>query len=156
MPCIGQPGSVKIVAVACVGVDSPFQCLQYRGMATSEILEVWRSGATERLHDLLSPAAVFSSPYADYDGRTKASHLLRLVGATLEEVQPSTTWGNETQTLTTFTAKVSGDPLDGVILEMHGDGALTHVTLFLRPFASLRLAMRQMVERLDRDPVPET
>lgn len=125
-------------------------------MAGSQILNAWRTGATDRLPSLMSEDAVFSSPYADYAGRGVASHVLRLVGVTLDEVEPTGTWGDGKHSLTTFTAQVSGHPLEGLVHEEGTADVLTHVTLWLRSFDSLKVAMRQMARRLEHDPVRET
>jgi len=123
-------------------------------MVTSAILDAWSNGDAAVLADALDDDVTFSSPYQDYEGRATAARVLALVGETLEGVGRCRSWGNDEHSITTFTASVEGLPLEGVILEEREAHMLTQVTLYLRPFESLRAAMKQMRGRLAEKPPP--
>ena len=123
-------------------------------MVASAILNAWYSGDVALLRGALDDNVTFSSPYQDYEGSARAAHLLALVGETLKEVRRCRSWGNDEHSITKFTASVDDLPLEGVILEERTAELLTQVTLFIRPFESIKVAMKQMRGRLAENPPP--
>jgi hypothetical protein len=130
-------------------------CLYYRGMDYSSVLSAWRTGDTGSLSDLLAEDATFSSPVADYHGRGNASHILGLIAGVLEAVNQTGAWGDDREGVYAFVARVAEHELQGVLREERADtGKLTHVTLFLRPYAVLRMSINRMREALEQSPLP--
>jgi hypothetical protein len=124
-------------------------------MTRSVILQAWRSGETGTLPGLLAENATFSSPVADYVGAVSASHVLALIARVLEDVLPGPEWDAGNETVTAFTARFHGEEMQGMLREQRdGSNALVHVTLFLRPYRTLRAAIERMGELLARSPVP--
>lgn len=119
----------------------------------SSVLSAWRSG--DSLSDALADDVTFSSPVADYHGRPNASHILGLIAEVLEEVDQTAAWGDDRESVYAFTARVADHELQGIVREERAEtGKLTHVTLFLRPYAVLRTAIGRMREALERSPLP--
>jgi hypothetical protein len=105
---------------------------------------------------LFAADAVFSSPVADYEGRERACHLLGLIAGVVKEVEPTAEWSEGGATVSAFVARVDGLRLEGMLCEERdASGALVHVTLFLRPFKTLRVAIGRMGELLEANPLPE-
>lgn len=120
------------------------------------ILDTWHAASTARLPDLLAADAVFSSPVADYHGRERASHLLGLIVDVIEHVEPTAEWGAAGDSVSAFIASVDGARLEGIVRERRdAAGKVTHVTLFLRPFAELRTAIARMRALLETNPLPD-
>jgi hypothetical protein len=123
-------------------------------MTRSVILQAWRSGEAGTLASLLAENATFSSPVADYVGAVSASHVLALIPRVLEDVRPGTEWDAGNETVTAFTARFQGEEMQGMLREQRdGSNALVHVTLFLRPYRTLRAAIERMGELLARTPM---
>lgn len=119
----------------------------------SLVLNAWRDGTTASLRDLLAADAVFSSPVADYPGRERAARVLGLIPEVLERMEPVDGWGVPGDGAVSFVASVHGRRLEGVLLERRdAAGAVTHVTLFLRPLKELRIAIGRMRVLLEADP----
>ncbi|TQM13644.1 nuclear transport factor 2 family protein [Pseudonocardia kunmingensis] len=124
-------------------------------MTAPSVLDVWRSGRTDRLAGLVADDVVFSSPAADYRGRDAACHVLGLVARVLEQVERTAEWGSGDETVAAFTARVADGQLHGMLRERRDHaGALLHVTLFLRPYRTLRVAIGRMRELLEDEPLP--
>jgi hypothetical protein len=124
-------------------------------MESSLILAVWRTGGTGALTDLLAEDVTFSSPVADYHGRGNAAHMLGLIATVLEDVAPVQGWGDGREWLSAFTARVDDGELQGMLREERGPaGKLVQVTLFLRPYPVLRVAIAKMRQRLADSPLP--
>jgi hypothetical protein len=122
-------------------------------MTRSAILQAWRFGDTAALPGLLAENATFSSPVADYAGGQNASHMLRLIAQVLEDVRPGPEWNTGNETVSAFTARFQGAEMQGMLREQRdSSNALVHVTLFLRPYRTLRAAITQMGELLARSP----
>jgi DNA-binding HxlR family transcriptional regulator len=119
------------------------------------IIQAWQSGDAGALKGLLAQNATFSSPVTDYVGDANVSHMLGLIAQVLEDVRPGPEWNAGDETVSEFTARCQGDEMQGVLREQRDvSGALVHVTLFLRPYRTLRTAIARMGELLARDPVP--
>ena len=98
--------------------------------------------------------ATFSSPVADYVGAASASQVLALIPRVLEDVRPGPEWDAGNETVAAFTARFHGEEMQGMLREQRdGSNALVHVTLFLRPYRTLRAAIERMGELLARSPV---
>jgi hypothetical protein len=123
---------------------------------SGSISDVWASGETDRLTELLAEDVVFSSPVADYEGRRRASHILGLIARVVEDVRTTARWEGDREAVSALTARVGSDRLDGMLREERdGSGSLVHVTLFLRPYRPLTAAIGRMRVLLDEDPLPE-
>ncbi|MFI5716794.1 hypothetical protein [Nocardia sp. NPDC051750] len=124
-------------------------------METSPILSAWQSGNTEQLAQTSTAELVFSSPVADYAGRDAALHMIRLISEVLENPGQTHRWSDGPEAFSRFTAHAAGDEVQGVLHEERDPaGRLVHVTLFLRPYSTLRAAMGAMRDLLDRSPLP--
>ena len=135
-------------------LDEPPRCLYFRGM-TSSIVSALRSGDIGSVSGELADDVVFSSPVADYRGRAAVSHLLGLISTVLEEVEPGREWIGDGGRVHAFTAQVSGEPIQGMLHETDGAaGTLAQITLFLRPYAALRIAIARMAGLLADSPLP--
>lgn len=133
---------------------SDVPCLYIRGM-TSGVIAPWRAGEADSFPDLLAEGATFSSPVADYHGRDDAAHVMGLIARVLEDVTPETAWGTERDTVGVFRADVDGAPVEGIVREQRdAAGALVHVTLFLRPYRTLGVAISRMGQLMSDDPLP--
>ena len=105
----------------------------------------------------LSEEIVFSSPVAEYRGRADVVHLLECIARVLSGLAATSEGSDGASRLTMLTARVGELPIDGVLREHHdASGRLTHATLFLRPYASLRVAIHQMAALLADDPLPSS
>jgi hypothetical protein len=64
--------------------------------------------------------------------------------------------GDERESVSAFTARVSDGELHGILREERGPaGTLVQVTLFLRPYSVLRAAIATMRQRLADAPLPQ-
>lgn len=133
-------------------------------MDARSLIDVLRDSDVEGLDALMRDDVRFRSPYTDYEGRAVVTHVLRLVGQVLEDVQPDDPdpSGSEvsprspTSRTTRFTAAVQGAPVQGVLCEdLDASGQLMEAVLFVRPYRELRTSLRLMRELLDRSPLPE-
>jgi len=119
------------------------------------ILAALSSGDIGGLAGLLAADAVFSSPVADYRGRERAAHLLGLIADVVEDVTPERAWIDGPESVTAFTATVSGKRLEGMLRESRdATGAIAQATLFLRPYGALKTAIGRMGVLLERHPAP--
>jgi hypothetical protein len=123
-------------------------------MDHSAVLSAWRWGDSGSFSDLLAEDATFSSPVADYHGRN-ASHILGLIAGVLDAVNQTGAWGDDRESVYAFTARVADHEVQGILCEERAEtGKLTHVTLFLRPYAVLRMSINRMREALEQSPLP--
>ncbi len=119
-------------------------------MTGSLILQAWRSRDAGALPGLLAENATFSSPVSDYVGRQSASRVLGLIAQVLEDVRPGQEWSAGDETVSAFTARFQGEDMQGMLREQRdGTNALARVTLFLRPYGTLRAAIARMGELMD-------
>ncbi|MBB5915685.1 hypothetical protein BJY24_004597 [Nocardia transvalensis] len=125
-------------------------------MTDSLILRAWQSKDSTQLPALLDEEAIFSSPVADYHGRTRAAHLLATIATVLDSVHQTRQWTDGREGIFAFTARFDDRELQGMLWEELSDsGSLTHVTLFLRPYRALRAAIAEMARRLEDSPPPQ-
>jgi hypothetical protein len=118
------------------------------------IIQAWQSGDSGAVRSLLAQNATFSSPATEYAGADNVSHVLRLIAQVLEDVRSGPEWNAGNDTVSAFTARCQGDEMQGMLREQRDvSGALVHVTLFLRPYRTLRTAMARVGELLDRNPL---
>lgn len=123
-------------------------------MTGSSVLTTWRNGDTEALAEILAPDAVFSSPVADYRGRPAVLHMLGLISQVLHEPDAVRRWSRDHDTVYRFRARVAGAEVQGMLHEERDEkGRLAHITLFLRPYSSLREAIRAMGRLLEQSPL---
>ncbi|MEV0251494.1 hypothetical protein AB0H76_33215 [Nocardia sp. NPDC050712] len=124
-------------------------------MVDGVVLPFWQSGDTAALTNRLAADAVFSSPVADYPGRAQTAHMLTLIATVIERVDRTGHWSSDREELCAFTARVDDHELQGMVREEYApDGSLEHVTLYLRPYRSLRAAMAKMAQRMEDSPLP--
>lgn len=96
----------------------------------------------------------FRSPFTDYQGRETVAGLVELICQVLEEVDIDVQLSNSTTTMSTFTAKVGEEPIQGVLVERDDDsGRLEEAMLTVRPYRGLRSAMAAMEGLMSRSPV---
>jgi hypothetical protein len=125
-------------------------------MNPSLIVSAWQSGDTRHLAGALAEDVTFSSPVTDYRGRANAAHMLGLIARALEQVETTAAWQLERDSVWAIAARAQGLELEGVLRESRDDaGRLVHVTLFLRPYRSLRQAIETMGALLAQSPLPE-
>jgi hypothetical protein len=114
-----------------------------------------RSASGADLTGVLAEDVRFHSPAADYEGRQDVAHLVTAISSVLEDVNATRRFSQGPATTTFFTATVDGHPLDGVLDERFApDGRIAEATLFLRPYAALRVAIGRMRLALAQDPLP--
>src|SRR5690349_4577199 len=107
--------------------------------------------------ELLAEDVVFSSPFADYQGREDVSHLFGLIARVIEAPTEGGTASDGRWLYTALSGGVEGRRVDAVVRERRDDaGRLTHAVLFLRPYRSLRAAMEAMGSLLATEPLPST
>jgi quercetin dioxygenase-like cupin family protein len=93
----------------------------------------------------LAADAVFHSPVADYEGRDRITALLGAVTEVVGAPRPSRVVEGSGETLLAFTAELAGSPGDGVLLAAgEPDGAISDLTLMVRPLATLLDAVDRM------------
>ncbi len=93
----------------------------------------------------LAPDAVFHSPVADYEDRDRIGAVLTAVTQVVTAPQRTRLIEGSDETLLAFTAELEGSPGDGVLLASGGrDGAISAVTLMVRPLATLLDAVDRM------------
>ncbi|MFZ0041921.1 MAG: nuclear transport factor 2 family protein [Solirubrobacteraceae bacterium] len=126
-------------------------------MSNPCVAELWQVGDLRSLALLLADDVTFSSPVADYHGRADAAHLLTLIPSVVDDLalgDPALAGGVR---FTSLSASVDGHPLEGLLREREDEqGKLAHVTLFLRPYHSLKIAIQAMGQRLAEAPLPST
>jgi len=93
----------------------------------------------------LAPDAVFHSPVADYEDRDRIGAVLTAVTQVVAAPQPTRLIEGSDETLLAFTAELEGSAGDGVLLATGGrDGAISDLTLMVRPLATLLDAVDRM------------
>ena len=93
----------------------------------------------------LAPDAVFHSPVTDYEGRDRIGLVLTAVTQVVAAPQPTRLIDGSDETLLAFTAELEGSAGDGVLLAIgERDGAISELTLMVRPLATLLDAVDRM------------
>ena len=93
----------------------------------------------------LAPDALFHSPVADYEGRDRIGAVLTAVTQVVAAPQPTRLIEGSDETLLAFTAELEGSAGDGVLLAAgERDGAVSELTLMVRPLATLLDAVDRM------------
>jgi hypothetical protein len=121
----------------------------------SGVLELLQSGEPGEFESGLALDIVFCSPVAEYHGRDDVAHVLGLVSRVLSGVRPCRSWAGDGETVHAFTACVGARALEGMVRERRASsGELSRVTLFLRPYRTLGVAITQMQRLLAETPLP--
>ncbi|WP_063050890.1 hypothetical protein [Nocardia arthritidis] len=124
-------------------------------MSDSVVLSFWQADRSRDLAQHLADDAIFTSPVADYHGRDDATHMLGLIATVLGDITETSQWRGERDGVFAFTAQVEDHHLQGMLREERdASDRITHVTLFLRPLGTLRLAIAEMARRLQDSPLP--
>jgi hypothetical protein len=126
-----------------------------RGMTSTLLPLLSRPDRTE-LDALLAPDVAFHSPYADYSGRPDVAHLLAMIPTVVHEIAPTRVVEDDGGRTTFFDASAGDRTLQAVLDERYDSGHLVDATLFIRPYATLRVAMAKMGAALEADPLPST
>ena len=93
----------------------------------------------------LAADAVFHSPVADYEGRDRIAAVLGAVTEVVGAPRPSRLVEGSGETLLAFTAEFAGNPGDSLLLAAgEPDGAISDLTLMVRPLATLLNAVDRM------------
>ena len=93
----------------------------------------------------LAPDAVFHSPVEDYEGRDRIGSVLAAVTEVVAVPRSSRLIDGSGETLLAFTAELEGRAGDGVLLATgERDGAISELTLMVRPLAALLDAVDRM------------
>lgn len=93
----------------------------------------------------LAPGAVFHSPVADYEGRDRIGAVLAAVTQVVEAPRAERWVEDPRETVLAFTAGFEGRAGDGVLLaSAEGEGGVGHLTLMIRPLATVLNAVDRM------------
>ena len=123
-------------------------------MTTTLLPLLSRPDRTE-LDALLATDVAFHSPFADYAGQPDVAHLFSMIPTVVHDIAPTRVAEDDGGRTTFFDASAGDRTLQGVLDERYDDsGHLVDATLFIRPYASLRVAMAQMGAALEVDPLP--
>jgi hypothetical protein len=122
---------------------------------TSTLLPLLSRPDRAVLDALLTTDVAFHSPFADYAGRPDVAHLLSMIPTVVHDIASTRVVENYGGRTTFFNASAGDRTLQGVLDERYDDsGHLEDATLFIRPYATLRVAMAQMGAALEADPLP--
>ncbi|HLM27143.1 MAG TPA: nuclear transport factor 2 family protein [Thermoleophilaceae bacterium] len=122
----------------------------------SGLLAALRTGDADALNRLTADDVAFHSPVTDYSGRANVVHLLRTIGDVLDTIEAEETFDAPGVTVTLAKVSVGGRKADALVREeVDADGALSDLTLMLRPLDVLMAAVELMGEALAADPLPE-
>ena len=121
-------------------------------MSLAEYLE--GSGSVE-LSQRVAEDGCFHSPVADYGGRDDIIHMFRAIAGVLDGVTINRVLTDELGTVSFLTGSVEGNELTGVLDERFDpEGSIVEATLLLRPYGTLKIAIRRMSEHLADHPLP--
>ena len=94
---------------------------------------------------VLADGVVFCSPFADYHGRDRVGRLVPPIGRVLEKPELVCRYEGERDRMTIVEASVAGLSARAALREQLDDAErVREATLWLRPYAQLRDAMRIM------------
>jgi hypothetical protein len=99
---------------------------------------------------LLREDVAFHSPFADYQGRAEVARLFAIIPTVLTELRVDRSLERPGEIGTFLACVVSDRPAQAFVSERYEDGALAEITLMLRPYEALKLALRLMAEALAR------
>ena len=122
---------------------------------TSTLLPLLRQPDRAELDALLATDVAFHSPFADYSGPADVAHLFSMIPTVVHDIAPTRVVEDDGGRTTFFDASADDRALQGVLDERYDDsGHLVDATLFIRPYATLRIAMARMGAALEADPLP--
>jgi hypothetical protein len=120
----------------------------------SRLIDVLTRRAAGQARVPFADTVRFRSPFTDYQGRETVAGLVELIRQVLDEVHIDVQLSNATTTMSTFTAKVGEEPIQGVLVERDDDmGRLEEAMLTVRPYRGLRSAMAAMERLMSQSPV---
>jgi hypothetical protein len=109
------------------------------------MVEAFLAGEAEAMIEMLSPDATFHSPVTDYHGRERVAEVLRALVQVLADPRASVRFEARDTTAAFFTATLDGRPGEGALLVVAGaDGAVSDLTLMVRPLRSLLAGVERM------------
>jgi quercetin dioxygenase-like cupin family protein len=113
--------------------------------ARRRLTDAFLEGDARAMVAELAPDAVFRSPVADYEGGDRIAAVLGAVTQVVGSPQATRLIEGPGQTLQAFTGEFAGIAGDGHLLAMEGgDGAVSELTLMVRPLATLLDAVDRM------------
>jgi hypothetical protein len=145
----------------CAGLQHRYRpCLYIRGMGQHEgsspptlLIDILTDRQRTPASDLCAEGARFRSPFTDYVGRDTIIGLVELIRQVLEELRIERQLSDSAATISTFSARVGSEPVQGVLVEERNETAqLVDAMLTVRPYSGLRLAMAAMNELMSRTP----
>jgi hypothetical protein len=124
---------------------------------TSTLVPLLRQPDRAALDALLAPDVEFHSPFTDYAGHDDVTHQILTNATVVHDVEATRVLEDDGGRTTFIDGRVDDRTLQGVLDERYDDaGHLVDATLFIRPYATLRVAMAQMGAALESDPLPST
>jgi hypothetical protein len=113
---------------------------------TSHLADPLPDGATQLFADDIR----FSSPFADYQGRATVARLFTHIPHVFDELQVRRELAGEREIATVLHGRIADEPADAILDERYDeDGRIQELTLMLRPYAAVKLAMRRMHDALE-------
>ena len=112
-------------------------------------IDAFLAGDSAAAVALLAPDATFNSPVRTYRGAEQIAPLWAAIDGIIDGQHTTGMLEGERESAAFFAGSVDGAPIDGVLrVRARDDGAVTDVTLMLRPYASLKAAVGEMARRL--------
>jgi hypothetical protein len=112
---------------------------------TSHLADPLPDGATELFADDIR----FASPFADYRGRATVARLFTHIPQVFDELHVRRELAGERETATVLHGRIADEPADAILDERYDeDGRIQELTLMLRPYAAVKIAMRRMRDAL--------
>lgn len=116
----------------------------------SRLLPLLSSPDPAALHALLRDDVAFHSPFADYRGREDVARLFAIIPTVLRDLRVDRALERPGEVGTFVTASVGGKAGEAFISERYEDERIAEVTLMLRPYSTLKIAIGLMAEALGR------
>src|SRR3954452_18402669 len=111
--------------------------------------DAFLAGDSRAAAALLAPDATFHSPVRSYRGAEEIAPLWAAIDGIIGGLQITGLLEGERESAAFFAGTVDGEPIDGVLRgRAREDGAITEVTLMLRPYTSLKAAVGEMARRV--------
>jgi len=112
-------------------------------------IDAFLAGDSRAAVALLAPEASFNSPVRTYRGAEEIAPLWAALDGIIGGLAITGLLEGERESAAFFAGTAGGQPIDGVLrVKARDDGAVTDVTLMLRPYASLKAAVGEMARRL--------